>query len=131
MSPWSISDGPSTCCARLRSLTRGDNQRMRHRPPKAVDWLAVMWDLIQRDQSLLQVSRRIGIPHSTLRIYLDGSHPPHWRGEIIIEAWCLAVGKDRGDLPMQDVQTMPRVVIPRAQFTASAQALKDLAGVWR
>jgi hypothetical protein len=78
----------------------------------SVDWFRLIWDLVQRGHNLAIIERTTGISSSTLRGYLDGSQPPHWRGELLIGMWCRHVDLERDDLPMVDVVLSPRVVQP-------------------
>ncbi len=96
----------------------------------AVDWFRLLWDLVQRGFRLSDVERATGISHSTLRGYMDGSHPPHWRGELLIALWCQVCTKPRHARPTVEVVIAPRVVEPRPQVQASAEAVVRLEAAW-
>lgn len=93
---------------------------------QAVDWFRLLWDLIQRGWTVVEVGRRSQIPEGTLRGYMEGSQPPHWRGELLIVLWCQACDKRREDVPMCDVYTAPRIVKPREAVRVDVDALKAL-----
>lgn len=83
-------------------------------PPAVIDWFRLLRDLIQRGHSIAALEKRSGIAESTLRGYLQGSHPPHWRGEALIALWCQSCEKGRDDLPMTELYIAPRVVERKA-----------------
>lgn len=97
---------------------------------ETVDWFTLIWGVIKAGHSLADIERRTGISSSTLRGYLDGSQPPHWRGELLIELWLTELDKPRDDLPMTKLSLAPRVVhsIPQVRDTGG---LADLEDVWR
>ena len=98
---------------------------------QTVEWFRLLWDLIQRGHTLAAISDRTQIAHSTLRGYLDGSEPPHWRGERLIALWCQTCAKDRSELPMMEMIIAPRVVHRQQQVVAKPDAVKELERVWR
>lgn len=98
--------------------------------PQAVDWFRLLWDLVQHGCGLSEISRRTGIAHGTLRGYLDGGHPNHWRGELLIALWIETTGRLRADVHMADVVLAPRVVTSRG-IRAGSDAGRELERVWR
>lgn len=99
--------------------------------PQAVDWFRLLWDLAQRGCGLAEISRRTGIAHGTLRGYLDGGHPNHWRGELLIALWIETTGMGRPAVPMADVVLAPRVVPGRDDMRRGCDAGRELERVWR
>lgn len=97
---------------------------------ETVDWFRLLWDLIQRGWKLSGIADRTTIGESTLRMYLNGSQPPHWRGEVLIDLWCQACSKDREQLPMCEVYIAPRVVEKRTR-PAVHQSLDELERAMR
>lgn len=98
------------------------------------DWFRLLWDMVQRDCKLLHIERRTGIKESTLREYLNGSQPPHWRGELLIGLWCDVCARARADAPTTEMILAPRVVHPPPQVQPTADALADLSSLthtWR
>jgi hypothetical protein len=98
--------------------------------PQVIDWYRLLWDLIQRGHSIADVSKMAGIPESTMKGYLRGSHPPHWRGEVLISVWCRTCGKPREDLQMTELYIAPRVVERKAGPEVNS-SLQELERVWR
>jgi hypothetical protein len=79
-----------------------------------VDFISVVCELRAMCVSWTDFEKAVGIPESTLRGYVEfGSHPPHWRGEIIISFWCRQLKRRRDDLPMTEVYIAPRISVPR------------------
>lgn len=79
-----------------------------------VDWVQVLVELIEHGQSLITLADVSGIHRNTLRGYLEaGSHPPHWRGEILIGVWCQVLKRTRDDVPMTALYLAPRVATSR------------------
>ena len=97
---------------------------------KTADWFRILWDLIQRGHNLSAISERTKIAHSTLRGYMQGSEPPHWRGEHLIAMGCQACDKRREDLPMAAVIIAPRVV-RKDDVRAEPSAVIELERAWR
>ena len=98
--------------------------------PQAIDWYRLLWDLIQCGHSIADVSKMADIPESTMKGYLRGSHPPHWRGEVLIAVWCQTCKMARKDLPMTDVYIAPRVVERKAGPEVN-DSLRELERAWR
>lgn len=98
--------------------------------PVAVDWYRLLWDLIQCGHSIADVSKTAGIPESTMKGYLRGSHPPHWRGEVLVTVWCNTCGMDRSKLPMTEVYIGPRVVERKAGPEINS-SIRELERAWR
>ncbi len=99
--------------------------------PLAIDWFRLLWDLIQRGHSIASISRRSKISESTLKGYLHGSHPPHWRGEVLIAMWCQSCDKARDSVPKTEVVLAPRVVHRRPEVEATEQAMNEIERAWR
>ena len=95
-----------------------------------IDWYRLLWDLIQRGHSIADVSKMADIPESTMKGYLRGSHPVHWRGEVLIGVWCESCSTTREELPMTDLYIAPRVVERRAGPEVS-DSIMELERVWR
>jgi hypothetical protein len=98
------------------------------------DWFRLLWDMVQRGHSINEISRRTGIAHSTLIGYHEGSQPPHWRGELLIELWCGVCAQARVDVPTTHLCLSPRVVRPAAQVQADVDAMAELTSIakgWR
>lgn len=95
----------------------------------AIDWFRLIWDMVQRGEPLVAIYRRTGIAEGTLREYLKGSQPPHWRGELLIELWCAVCDRARADVPTTAMVLAPRVVHARPEVEAENEALSDLAAV--
>lgn len=118
-------------CVRLARSVRREVAAVESVKPSTVDWFRVLWDLIQRGKNLATVERSTGISVSTLRGYQEGSHPPHWRGELLIGLWVRTCGRPRKDVPMVDLVLAPRVVHEEAQVVADPAAVKLLEQAWR
>lgn len=99
-------------------------------PPAVIDWFRLLRDLIQRWHSIAAIEKRSGIAESTLRGYLQGSHPPHWRGEVLIALWCQSCEKGRDDLPMTELYIAPRVVERKAGPEVN-DSMELLERAWR
>lgn len=96
-----------------------------------VDWFRLIWDMVQRGEPLVSIYRRTGIAEGTLREYLKGSQPPHWRGERLIEMWCVVCGTVKADAPMTKIVLAPRVVHAKPQVDAEDAAMQRLERAWR
>jgi hypothetical protein len=96
-----------------------------------IDWYRLLWDLIQRGHSIADVSKQAGIAESTVKGYLRGSHPPHWRGEVLIELWCLSCRKGRDDLPRTELVIAPRVVNRSTGPGFNNESIRELERAWR
>lgn len=99
-------------------------------PPQTVDWFRLLWDLIQHGNTLRIIAARTGIAEATLRGYLAGSHPPHWRGEALVRMWCSTFNADRSGIAMTEVYIAPRVVERKATPEAD-DSFKELERAWR
>ena len=95
-----------------------------------IDWFRLLWDLVQRGVKLRDIARRCGIAESTLKGYLHGSQPPHWRGELLVALWCEVCARERGDLPVTAVVLAPRVV-RRDALSVADEACRELERAWR
>lgn len=95
-----------------------------------VDWFRLLWDLVQRGVTLREIAKRCGIAESTLKGYLQGSHPPHWRGEVLIALWCDLCDRPRIEVPVAAVPFAPRLV-REAKLQASPDACAALERAWR
>lgn len=99
-----------------------------------VDWVELVWDLVQRGHTLASLEALVGIDRNTLRRYYeDGSQPPHWRGELLLAAWCSVLSRPAAAAPRTALYIAPRIVRPRDQqrgetARAPAAAIED---VWR
>lgn len=99
--------------------------------PQSVDWFTVLWDIIQHGHNLSDIDRQTGIYRNTLRRYLEGAQPPHWRGELLIGMWCEVCKRGRDQLPMCKVYIAPRVVPEPDRVTMSSEVGRELMEVWR
>lgn len=104
-------------------------------PPtiEAVDWFTLIWALIRSGHTLVAISERTGISHSTLRGYVDGSLPPHWRGELLVALWCEVFDKPRDDLPLIELSLSHRAEIVRDMVRsdeATVAALSQMQFAW-
>lgn len=106
----------------------------------AVDWFRLVWDLVQRGQTIAAIERRTGISSSTIRLYQDGSQPPAWRAVLLWRMWCETMGRRdllealdtlMDGLPMTELVIAPRVVNAQPQVQASVDAMHDLERAWR
>lgn len=97
---------------------------------QVIDWFRLLWDLVQRGHSIADVSKTSGIAESTIKGYLRGSHPPHWRGERLVALWCQTCDRTRDDLPMAELFIAPRVVT-RNTGPAMDESMKELERAWR
>lgn len=100
---------------------------------QTVDWHRVIWDLVQHQMTIREIADHAGIAQATLRGYLDGSHPAHWKGEQIIELWARTTGKPRSDLYLTEVQKMPRHEFVRQSVLKTervADSLEQLKFAW-
>lgn len=77
--------------------------------PQAIDWFRLIWDMIQRGHAIRHVARRSGIPETTIKDYMQGSQPPHWRGEILVAMWSKICKQPREQAPTTDVVLALRV----------------------
>jgi hypothetical protein len=98
--------------------------------PLVIDWFRLLWDLIQRGYSIADVSKLADIPESTMKGYMRGSHPVHWRGEALVHVWCKTCGKPREALQMTELYTGPRVV-ERKPGPKTVEGVHELERVWR
>jgi hypothetical protein len=98
--------------------------------PVAVDWFRVLWDLARIGISMPEIERRTGISSSALYGYREGSHPQHWRGEMLIDMWCDVMDKPRASLPMVSIVLAPRVVHARPQVRRDDVAMQRLSATW-
>ena len=89
-----------------------------HQPPQNIDEL------------LRIIAARTDIAEATLRGYLAGSHPPHWRGEALVRMWCSTFNADRSGIAMTEVYIAPRVVERKATPEAD-DSFKELERAWR
>lgn len=96
----------------------------------AIDWFRLLWDLVQRGMTLRDIANRCDIAPSTLKGYLRDSHPPHWRGELLVALWCEVCGKGRIDVPVTAVVLTPRVV-RRVEMSVADEACRELERAWR
>ena len=96
----------------------------------AIDWFRLLWDLVQRGMKLRDIAKRCSIAESTLKGYLHGSHPPHWRGELLVALWCEVCARERIDVPVTAGVLAPRGV-RRDELTGADEACRDLARAWR
>ncbi len=94
--------------------------------PLAIDWFRLLWDLIQRGHSIASISERSKISRSTLRGYLEGSHPPHWKGEKLITFWCEQTGQTRSILTRIEVVPGNRSLIIKDLVVANDETLRTL-----
>lgn len=99
--------------------------------PQTVDWWRLLWDMVQHGHSLSEIGRKTGIAVMTIYGYRDGSQPPHWRGELLIELWCSVCSRARQDVPMTALVLTPRVVNARDAVQVTNEAAKQLEEVWR
>lgn len=97
---------------------------------QAVDWFRLLWDLMQRDLALSDVATMTGQHRETVRGYLYGSQPPHWRGELLIELWCEVCKKPREDVPVCELTISPRVM-SRPDIKAEREVVDALTKAWR
>jgi lambda repressor-like predicted transcriptional regulator len=65
-----------------------------------IDWPRIFQDLADRGVHMTEISRRTGIPRTTLNRYLDASQPSHAHGEEIIGEWIATTGRSRTNLPV-------------------------------
>lgn len=99
----------------------------------SVDWYRVIWDLVQRDLSLREISERLDIARSTLQGYLEGSHPAHWKGELLVRLWSTVTGRDATEVPQAAVPPVTRHEIVRStvlKADAVASSLAQLSFAW-
>lgn len=96
---------------------------------QTVDWWRLLWDLTHRGVPLAKASRLMGENRETIRAYAYGAHPPHWRGELIIDLWCEVCAKERKDLPMCELVITPRVV--NRDMKVTDDAARELERAWR
>lgn len=100
------------------------------KPVEAIDWFRLVWDLIQHGQTLTSVAQTAGIPRTSLNDYMRGGQPMHWRGERMIDLWCVVCSKPRSELPMVQLSVMPRVV-KAPGIAEKPGAFKELDSAWR
>jgi predicted transcriptional regulator len=67
-----------------------------------VDWFRIFADLKRQGLSMRMVSKRIGVPLSSLQKLKGGTDPAHSTGEVIIEFWCACADKAREAVPKVD-----------------------------
>lgn len=105
---------------------------MRRDVQTTVDWFGVIWDMVQREISVLSIAQTTGIPESAIRGYIAGAHPPHWRGELLISQWIIATGRTREELPMETLRQTIRVVhSPKTKQFFGGDKGAALAAAWR
>lgn len=78
------------------------------------DWSEMMFDLIRRGRTRFWIARSIGVSEPTVRTYMAGAKPSHWRGELILKTWARETGKAREDAPMVPVAVRDAVAGRRA-----------------
>lgn len=99
---------------------------------QTVDWFRLIWDLVQRGVNVSRIADRTGIPESAIRGYIAGAHPPHWRGELLIEQWIAVTGRSRGELHMETVVHTIRVAhSPKSKNFCGGDKFAALAAVGR
>jgi hypothetical protein len=99
--------------------------------PLAIDWFRLIWDLVQRGMTLRAIASRTDIAEATLRGYLLGSHPVHWRGEALVDLWCIVCDNSRTGLPMVEVFIAPRVVDRKTGPATNDESIRELERAWR
>ena len=105
---------------------------MRSDVQTTVDWFALIWDMVQREISVLRIAQTTGIPESAIRGYIAGAHPAHWRGELLISQWIIATGRTRDELPMETVMRTIRVAhSPKTKKFFGGDKGAALAAAWR
>lgn len=65
------------------------------------DWSEMIFDMIRAGKTRFEIAREVGsVSEPTIRTYMAGACPTHWRGELILGAWERITGKTRQDAPM-------------------------------
>jgi len=95
------------------------------------DWFRLLCDMVQREHSMSEIARKTGINVMTIYGYRDGSQPPHWRGELLIELWCAVCDRARVDVPTTELVLAPRVVHPAPHVQPTDDAMDDLSRIAR
>ena len=98
--------------------------------PMVTDWFRLLWDLVQHGIPLRTIAARTDIAEATLRGYLAGSHPVHWRGEALIVLWCATCNRGREDVPTVELYIAPRVVERKAGPGVN-DSIRELERAWR
>jgi hypothetical protein len=98
---------------------------------QTIDWFRLVSDLVQHGVSLRTIWARTDIAEATLRGYLAGSHPVHWRGELLIQLWCATCNQSRGDVPLTEVYIAPRVVDRKTGPVTNDESIRELERAWR
>ena len=93
----------------------------------SVDWHRLLWDLLQRGWTLRGIGERIGLPFTTVRGYLQGSHPAHWKGELLIRLWSEETGNSAEEAQRSEALTMRPVGIVRSAVHHSESVAASLA----
>lgn len=69
--------------------------------PVYVCWPAVLADLCGGTLAVHAVARKLDVPRSTLRGWIDGAQPGHADGERVLAMWMRTTGKPRELIPTE------------------------------
>lgn len=96
--------------------------RRRRGSVQAIDWFRLVWDMVQRGHTVVEIAEAIVARESTVRLYLAGAQPKHWRGELLLQMWCDVTGRRRDEAPTEPVRLSIRVVPARRQQAVREEA---------
>ena len=81
------------------------------------DWREIMFDLKRLGMTGQDIAREAGgaMTEQSVRLYMTGSSPLHWRGEVILQLWEKKMGKPRCEAPVAPAQIRNNVIGRRAE----------------
>jgi hypothetical protein len=91
----------------------------------SIDWHRLLWDLLQRGMSIRALAADLELPTNTVRGYMDGSHPPHWKGEMLISMWERCTGGNRKELQTVPVDSYAHRVFSERNAVLASQGVID------
>lgn len=91
----------------------------------SIDWQRLLWDLLQRGMSIRALAAELELPPNTVRGYMDGSHPPHWKGEKLIAMWERCTGGVRVELKTVPVERYEHRVFSERNAVLASQGVID------
>lgn len=69
------------------------------------DWSEIIFDLRRAGVGQVEIARQLGVVgESSVRKYMAGSSPSHWRGERLLDLWESRTGRDRTEAPRKPAE---------------------------
>lgn len=97
------------------------------------DWTEIILDLRRSGMRQHEIVREIGraAGEASIRQYLAGATPVHWRGEILLNLWSEKTGKVRRDAPTRPAKIYPATPRRRRQGPSVLMPNEHLPAVAR